>query len=121
MNSIFFDSYALVELFCGNLNYEKFRDIKVVTSYFHLYETCFILRKKYSVEEISNYLNKLKKFCVQLDFDWINEAVELRHELKNRDLSYADCLGYIIAKNMGIKFLTGDSQFKDLKNVEFVK
>ena len=86
-----------------------------------MYETCFILRKKYSEEEVSEYLSNLQKFCVEMDFSWIEPAVELRHKLKNRDLSYADCLGYVIAEKMGIKFLTGDNQFKDLQNVEFVK
>ena len=32
-----------------------------------------------------------------------------------------DCIGYILAKNIGIKFLTGDKEFENLDNVEFVK
>ena len=40
---------------------------------------------------------------------------------KKRKLSYVDCLGYILAGMNGAKFLTGDNQFKDLQNVEFVK
>ena len=41
-------------------------------------------------------------------------------EYKKFDLSYADCLGYVISKKLNIRFLTGDKQFKDLPNVEFV-
>ncbi len=32
-----------------------------------------------------------------------------------------DCIGYIFAKQLGIKFLTGDKEFENLDNVEFVK
>ena len=46
-----------------------------------------------------------------------------RFKIKNikRSLSYADCIGYIIALRYGIKFLTGDKEFETLENVEFVK
>ena len=40
---------------------------------------------------------------------------------KDRNVSIADCVGYIMAKELGIKFLTGDKKFKDLNDVEFVK
>ena len=36
-------------------------------------------------------------------------------------LSYVDCIGYMISRQLGIKFLTGDEQFKDFEGVEFVK
>ena len=32
-----------------------------------------------------------------------------------------DCVGYVVAKRVGVKFLTGDREFKDMPNVEFVK
>ena len=32
-----------------------------------------------------------------------------------------DCIGYIIAKRLGMKFLTGDKEFEGFENVEFVK
>jgi len=40
---------------------------------------------------------------------------------KKRNLSYVDCIGYIIAKQRNIKFLTGDKEFEYMENVEFVK
>ena len=33
----------------------------------------------------------------------------------------ADCIGYILAKRLSIKFLTGDKEFEKLDDVEFVK
>ncbi len=32
-----------------------------------------------------------------------------------------DCIGYITARKLGIKFLTGDNKFEDKIGVEFVK
>jgi len=121
MQSLFFDSYALLEIYKGNKNYKKYKEIKVITSYLHLYELYYSLRKNYSEEEIRDFFQFLQSFCVNLKFEWIQKAVEFRLFYKKRDLSYADCLGYIIAKDLGIRFLTGDNQFKDLSNVEFVK
>jgi len=43
--------------------------------------------------------------------------------LKNMKLNinYVDAIGYSISFDSGIKFLTGDNEFKNLPNVEFVK
>ncbi|MEK6847316.1 MAG: PIN domain-containing protein [Nanoarchaeota archaeon] len=118
---IFFDSYALVELYEGNINYAKFENMKAITSYLNAYETYYILRKKYPERDLDEYFQVLKKICTKLKFEWIKEAVEFRLNNKKKKLSYADCIGYTIAQELGIKFLTGDNQFKNLKNVEFVK
>ena len=40
---------------------------------------------------------------------------------KNKQLSIPDAIGYIIAKKLNIKFLTGDERFRNFENVEFVK
>ena len=40
---------------------------------------------------------------------------------KGKDFSYADANGYIVAKKMKVKFLTGDEEFSGMKNVKFVK
>ena len=50
-------------------------------------------------------------------------ASEIRiQERKNeKKLSLIDCLGYVIAKSLGMRFLTGDREFEGMANVEFVK
>jgi predicted nucleic acid-binding protein len=47
------------------------------------------------------------------------EKTQLKH--KKQKLSYVDCLGYVSAKEKGLIFLTGDIQFRDISNVEFVE
>lgn len=117
----FFDSYALIEIFIGNENYEVYKKSKIVTSYFNLYEAYYNLRKFKPEEEIEDYFNRIKLFCINLSFDWIKSATDFKLKHKKENISYVDCLGYTIAKELGIKFLTGDKEFKDLDNVEFVK
>jgi predicted nucleic acid-binding protein len=52
----------------------------------------------------------------------IEGAMKLRLKLKKKgqDISYADAMGYYLAKKSNIKFLTVDKWFKDLEGVEFV-
>jgi len=60
--------------------------------------------------------------CVQdIDEEIVFEVLQLKQKYKKRDLSYTDCLGYAFAKQRNLRFLTGDSQFEDIDNVEFVK
>ena len=56
------------------------------------------------------------------DEDYVNAAL-LRQEARRRgkNLSLIDCLGYVIARRLNIPFLTGDREFEDMDNVEYVK
>ncbi len=56
---------------------------------------------------------------VSVDIAIIARAVELR--LKNKSLSAPDAIGYAKARELGIPFLTGDEDFRELKGVEFIK
>ncbi|MEK7120534.1 MAG: type II toxin-antitoxin system VapC family toxin, partial [Patescibacteria group bacterium] len=62
-----------------------------------------------------------KKFTIDFSDETIKGANEFRLKNYRRDLSYVDCVGYILAKKLNAKFLTGDEQFKNFDNVEFVK
>jgi len=118
----FFDSYALIEIFQGNLKFEKYKSAKIVTTFFQVYEMYYsLIRNGYSEEDVSDYFNYLKGFCVKLDFDLIPRSVRFRRENYSRGLSYADCLGYVISRKMGIRFLTGDKEFVRMSGVEFVR
>ena len=39
----------------------------------------------------------------------------------HKKLSIPDAVGYTIAKKHGVKFLTGDRDFENMENVEFVR
>ena len=40
---------------------------------------------------------------------------------KKEKLSYVDCIGHCLAKEIGVRFLTGDQKFENKENVEYVK
>ena len=40
---------------------------------------------------------------------------------KGNLISYVDCIGYVVALEKNVLFLTGEKHFKELKNVEFVR
>jgi|SRR3989344_569844 len=122
MKAFFFDTYALYEIIEGNLNYKQYAGkIVMITTRLNLMELHYGLLLKYGKDLSDNYYDELLGFAVGINDEIIKKANLFRANLKRRDLSYVDCIGYIIAKSKNIKFLTGDKQFSDLDNVEFVK
>ena len=66
-------------------------------------------------------LKTLQPMVIHPSNEDIKKAMLFRKMHKKQNLSYADCLGYQVALNRGIKFLTGDIQFKNFPEVEFVR
>ncbi len=116
-----FDTYALIEIIRGNKNYNEYLDSKIVITTFILAELCYNSIKLYGNKRAYEYVDQYSKFIQNIDKDLIKEAMNHRFLNKKRGLSMADCIGYILSKKLGMKFLTGDKEFKDLPNVEFVK
>ena len=120
-NSFFFDSYAIFEILKGGKNYEKFKKCRITTTKLNIFELYFGLLKDVDEETADNNLKKYYKFIVDFDEDVIKSAAKLKHKLNKRNVSMADCIGYELSKRIGIKFLTGDKEFENMENVEFVK
>jgi len=74
----------------------------------------------YGKKVADKYYNKFLEFTIELDDNSIKEANEFKLKNKKKKLSYIDCIGYILAKKRNVKFLTGDKEFKEFENVEFV-
>ena len=118
----FFDTYAFFEIMEKNPNYLRYcKNVAIVTTKWNLMELHYGLLREYNRDVANYYYDLLVEFAMPVDDLIIKKANEFRLEFKKRELSYVDCLGYTIAKVRGIKFLTGDKQFQDLENVEFVK
>jgi len=116
----FYDTYALVELMKGNPNYVRFvLEKDGITSRFNLMELYRFLLKTSGKAEADKQFDALLPFTVEFEDQDIKDAVLLKE--KNLDLSYIDCLGYVAAVRLGLKFLTGDKEFSKYKNVVFVK
>ena len=122
LTSFFFDTYALFELIKGNDNYKPYKkEITIITTRLNLMELHFNLLRLKDKKTADFYYDKYIEFVIPFDDETIKEANELKLKLNRRDVSYIDCIGYTLAKKRNAKFLTGDEQFKDLDNVEFIK
>ncbi len=120
MQGYFLDSYALIEIVKGNKKYSDYIDLELYTSVFNLYEFYFALLRNYGEEIAKNIFYQLKKRILQVKDEHIFEASKFKLKNKEKCFSYTDCIGYIIALRYGIKFLTGDKEFRDIENVKFV-
>ncbi len=117
----FFDTYAIIEILNGNKNYKEYINKNSVLTKLNIFEIFYKILREEGRDKAKNILDKYYISVVDYGKFIIEEASKFRLEYKKRKLSMSDCVGYIIAKEIGIKFLTGDSQFKDLPNVEFVR
>lgn len=115
----FFDTYAFFEIIRGNPSYQKYSDVLAVTTIFNLAELNYNLKKEKGKKVADGYADKYEAFMVNVTLDDVKKAMDLK--VKRKNLSIPDAVGYALAKRHGIKFLTGDDDFKDMPNVEFVK
>lgn len=122
MKKYFFDTYALVEIYKGNPKYEKYKEgINMVLTKLNLLEYIYFLKKESRKEDIKEIFSRLNRFCVDYDDEILEKAAEMKVKYKKEKLSFVDCIGYGLAKKHNCKFLTGDKNFRNKRNVEFVK
>ncbi|MBI4895245.1 MAG: PIN domain-containing protein [Candidatus Aenigmarchaeota archaeon] len=117
----FFDTYAFIEILNGNQNYTKYENTQMLTSRFNLMELYYIIILRFGKQKADEVYDHLLKYVMYVDDATIKDAMMFRLANKKKGLSYVDCIGYVIAKTNGLKFLTGDKQFEGMDNVEFVK
>ena len=121
MSTYFFDSYAVVEVIKGNANYARYVGEEVVITIFNLVEVYWAALNYLGEKEDDEIYSKYKPGIVDVDDETLKEAIKFRKKHRKRKLSYTDCIGYIYALKNNLIFLTGDKEFEDLENVEFVK
>lgn len=117
----FFDTYALWELLKRNPNYAPYSQTTIVCTIFNAYEFYVTLRKDFNEETAKKYLKLLEDCIAEVTIKNVIDAVEMKKKYNKQGISFIDCLGYLKAKELGMKFLTGDKEFALLDNVEFVK
>lgn len=121
MELYFLDTYALFELFKGNENYNKFeRNLAIATTKLNLMEFYYTLLR-IGTDNPDSYYERLLKFVVDISDDSIKKAMKFKLLHKSKELSYVDAIGYAVAAEKKAVFVTGDQQFKDMENVEYIK
>jgi predicted nucleic acid-binding protein len=122
MAEYFYDSYTILEHLRGSPSYKKyFKEPDGVTTRFNLIEVYYrLLDDPDFAEEVYSSFSSV---LVDVSDGQLRRAMVKRRELKGRGLniSYADAIGYLVARERKLKFLTGDKEFASLPDVEFVK
>ena len=126
MTEYFFDTYALYEIEEGSQNYMAFSgELGIVTTKLNLMELYHAYFKLKGLQAAETAFDHFKGFCTDISDETLKDAAIMRVKLKTKskssNASYVDCIGYILAKNLKVRFLTGDREFEGLDNVEFVK
>ena len=121
MVKYFFDTYALIEIIRNNPSYVKFFDEPVTTTKFNLVELLYAILSEKGEAAAKEIFLKFRDAETDVSDDILFSAMLFRMKNKKMNLSYVDCIGYVFALQNGMKFLTGDSAFKDMDSVEFVK
>lgn len=115
----FSDTYALFKIIEGNPKYKGYSNCRIIITIFNLAEFNYNLKKEMSKERADKYTRDYYYCIVKVGIDDIIKAMDLK--TKHKNLSIPDAIGYVIAKKYHVKILTGDEDFRDLENVEFVK
>jgi len=124
MAELFADTYALIEILKGNPNYEKYSKRSLITTEFNIFELAYALYRDFGDDAMGTL--RLVRGDIVMEYvrddDYIEAAkIRLLTNKEGKNLSLIDCLGYSCAKRPGIKFFTGDQEFKYMENVEYVK
>ena len=122
MKLFFADSYAIIDYLKGNKNFTKyFEENEIITTRLNLMEVYYSALREATEELAEDYFDSFLGKCISLEDETIKKAMKFKLKEKAKKISYVDAVGYQIALEKNIKFLTGDKQFKEMKNVEFVK
>ena len=117
----YFDTYAIIEIINGNKSYEKFKNQKIVTSILNVSELYWAFLNKHSRQTADYWIKKISFDLIGFGETECIETMRYRYSRKKDNLSFVDCLGYVLSLKNSLKFLTGDKGFEKELNVEFVQ
>ncbi len=118
----YLDTYAIIEMSRSNPHYAPYlKDAQFILNKLNLMEFAYFLMKVGEGKSAKAMFEEFARFHVEYDEDILLRAAEMKLASLKQRLSFVDCIGYVLAKEHGAKFLTGDEQFRHKENVEFVK
>ena len=118
----FYDSYAVIEYINDNPKFAPyFEENAGFLTIMNVMEIYYSSLLEAGVEKANIVIERLWPLVIHPTKETIKKAMQFRAKQKKRKLSYADCIGYILALENKIRFLTGDKELMDMPNVEFVR
>lgn len=124
MVKFFWDTYALILLLQGDERVLPYIDENGITSTLNIAELCaYLLRNRLECENIAYRIRETFTLIERIPLSIAVESAKLRHKMREsgKQWSYVDAIGYLLATKTEAKFLTGDKEFKDIENVEFIE
>ena len=104
-----------------NTNYERFKDFNIITSVMNIGEIYNIILREKGKKTADEWFESFSFELLEISPEIMIKSVYFRHINKDKNISSTDAVGYILSLKHNFKFLTGDKQFENLPNVEFVK
>lgn len=127
MTQYFYDTWAILEYLRDRPGYERyFEGAPGGTALLNLAEVCFKMLEWGRGAEMKRVFHRFLPSLMELPPEMVPRAMEFRRQhpdprRRGRYLfSYADALGYTLALESGLRFLTGDPDFKGMPGVEWV-
>ena len=117
----FLDTYAIIEILKSNPAYMRFAEATPVATRANLIEVAYHLLEGCTKEKAASIISALKIETLEIQENQIMKIASFRKEHAKKNLSYIDCIGYVLARENGLSFVTGDKQFEGMPNVEFAK
>ena len=114
MAVIFLDTYAIIEIFEDNQNYLSYKTGEFVTTRFNLLEVYYVILSKYGREKAEIVFRNYNNIAVEISDDVLKAAAIFKLVHRKKRFSFSDCVGYKYAESIGVKFLSGDEEFRNL-------
>lgn len=122
MSTYYYDSYAIIEYISDNPSFiSYFEEHTGILTLFTLSEVYYSVLRESGLEKAEIIFETVYPLVVPVAKETLKKAMQLRFYYKALKLSYADAIGYQVALERNIPFLTGDKAFKNLPAVEFKK
>ena len=122
MVRFFYDSYSVLAYLSDSPRYAAYFEKNTgVLTRLNLMEVYYAILRAHGAKAAHEVLEAYSAREIEFSLLDVESSMKLRYELRKLELSYADALGYHIAKKEGLKFLTGDKAFEGLPGVEFVR
>lgn len=113
----FLDTYALIQI-AGGRPVFKALAADAVTGHANLLEFHYHVSRRQNERVASQFLSRYWSLAVPATREDVADASHLRLRESSRRLSFIDALGYAMARNRRLTFVTGDPGVNGMPDVE---
>lgn len=115
------DTFVLVEIARGNNRFTRYFDEEIVIPNEILAEFFGVILRDKNELTANYWIKKLEGYGKEVPLNILIKAIKFKYKNTTKNFSFFDCVGYIFALENNMQFVTGDGEFKNMKNVEFTE